>query len=109
MTLLLFYSDVRLNGTSQYVGTVEVTEDGATWQTTCGINLSFNDAIVICRQLNFIGANRRIQDSPFGNSKSPTIRLDCDGSMIDMGDPLFKQSSHNFSQSIIHSVTPKTL
>ena len=82
----LFYSDVRLiNGTSQYEGTVEVTEDGITWQTTCGINLSINDAIVICRQLNFTGANRHIQDSPFGYYKA----LHCDGSMVDFDSSWF--------------------
>ena len=78
--------DVRLvGGSSKYEGTVEVTSDGSTWQTTCGVNLGYPDASVICRQLNFTGANRNIQDSPFGSSQPPSINLQCStGGMMDL-------------------------
>ena len=79
LCVLSFAQDVQLvGGSSHNEGTVEVSLDhGVTWRTTCGPNLALNDAIAVCKHLNFTGANRSLQNSPFQTNADPTVTLTC--------------------------------
>eukprot|EP00057_Strongylocentrotus_purpuratus_P025544 XP_011680018.1 PREDICTED: uncharacterized protein LOC105445761 [Strongylocentrotus purpuratus] len=73
-------SDVRLvGGPTSNKGTVEIRQDIGSWETTCGVNLGFNDVIVICRHLGFTGASRPIENTPYGQNSIPTTALNCIG------------------------------
>eukprot|EP00057_Strongylocentrotus_purpuratus_P026182 XP_011680656.1 PREDICTED: WSC domain-containing protein 2-like [Strongylocentrotus purpuratus] len=73
-------SYVRLvGGPTSNKGTVEIRIGNGTWETTCGVNLSINDVIVICRQLGFTGANRAITGTPYQQDSTPTRGLECNG------------------------------
>ncbi|XP_041483831.1 scavenger receptor cysteine-rich type 1 protein M130-like [Lytechinus variegatus] len=74
-------TDVQLvGGPSSNKGTVEIKQDGGDWETTCGMNLDFNDVIVICRQLGFTGASLATKITPYGQNSNPLIGLNCNGS-----------------------------
>nr|XP_054772062.1 uncharacterized protein LOC129280029 [Lytechinus pictus] len=89
MTLLMQYSDHMVScvitdvqlvgGPVSNKGTVEVKQDGGDWETTCGMNLDINDAIVICRQLGFAGASLAVTSTTFGQNSPPDIGLNCHG------------------------------
>ena len=75
---------VRLiGGRSQYEGRVEMFYSGR-WGTVCiDEDWDINDARVICRQLNFTGADVAYQYARFGSAiRSPTWlgNLQCSGS-----------------------------
>ncbi|XP_030839455.1 uncharacterized protein LOC100889431 [Strongylocentrotus purpuratus] len=73
-------TDVRLvDGPTSNKGSVEIRQDNGSWETTCGVNLGFNDLIVICRHLGFTGASRAITNTPYGQSSTPTRGLNCSG------------------------------
>nr|XP_054772067.1 uncharacterized protein LOC129280033 [Lytechinus pictus] len=90
ITLLMQYSnhmvscvitDVQLvGGPVSNKGTVEVSQDSGSWETTCETNLDINDVIVICRQLGFSGASLAMTATPYGQNSPPDIGLDCNGS-----------------------------
>ncbi|XP_063960661.1 uncharacterized protein LOC129267821 [Lytechinus pictus] len=78
--------DVRIvNGLTPREGRVEIRINGV-WGTICDENLSFNDAIVVCRTLGFTGALGTTSFSEFGPSFG-NIHLDniqCDGTEADV-------------------------
>ena len=72
---------IRLvDGGNPYEGRVEVMYDG-TWGTVCDDSWSLDDAMVVCRQLNYGPATRVTTSASFGSGSGP-IHLDnvaCNG------------------------------
>ncbi|XP_054775686.2 scavenger receptor cysteine-rich type 1 protein M130-like [Lytechinus pictus] len=95
-------TNVRLrNGLSELEGRVEILING-TWGTICDKNFNFNDALVVCRSLNFSGALGTTSQSEFGPSlgKIHSDILRCNGTETDIleclrtnSDPQTKCSS----------------
>ena len=78
-----------VGGPAPNEGTVEyiVANMPGVWQTTCGTNLGIHDAIAICDELDFAGANRAITSSPYPSTLSgpalfPSTFLNCQGEFI---------------------------
>ena len=70
-----------IGGITRYEGRVEFYYNGQ-WGTVCDDNWDINDAMVVCRQLHFTGANDALGSAPFGEGTGP-VWLDsilCTGS-----------------------------
>ena len=98
---------IRLSrGRTQYEGRIEMFYNGQ-WGTVCNDDdWDINDARVICRQLNFTGADIAYRYARFGSIRNPTWlgNLRCNGSeesVIDCARNDFKMNNCRYSDASV--------
>ena len=93
-----------IGGATEYEGRVEFYYNDK-WGTVCDDSWDINDAMVVCRQLHFTGANEALGLAPFGAGTGP-IWLDdvlCNGSEHELSQCLHNNNNSFGSQNCDHN------